>query len=93
MAAFEDLVAIFGAEAKAKLGGPGEREALLSAPVSSFVTAVGALTNKAVVTHDEVSEFSGTVRPDFGVRVNGLLIGHIELTPVIHGDLRIAGRK
>ncbi|WP_255029151.1 type ISP restriction/modification enzyme [Rhodococcus sp. GA1] len=32
-----------------------------------------------VVPHDEVTELDGSVRPDFGVRVNGGVIGHIEL--------------
>lgn len=79
MGDFENAVAEYGARAKAKLSGPGEREALLSGPVSEFITAVGALSSKKVVAHDEVRELDGTVRPDFGVRVNGLLVGHIEL--------------
>ena len=43
MGDFENAVAEYGARAKAKLSGPGEREALLSGPVSEFITAVGAL--------------------------------------------------
>ncbi|MDV2474345.1 N-6 DNA methylase [Rhodococcus zopfii] len=79
MTTFADLVAEYGATAKSKLSGPGEREALLSAPVATFVERVGALAGHLVVAHNEVMELDGTVRPDFGVRVNGVLTGHIEL--------------
>jgi len=31
------------------------------------------------VPHDEVSELDGSVRPDFAIRVGGLITGHVEL--------------
>src|SRR5699024_5840406 len=34
---------------------------------------------RKVVLHAEVREDSGTVRPDFGVRIDGLMSGHVEL--------------
>lgn len=76
---FSDAVAAYGAAAQARLSGPGEREALLVTPISNFIEAVGALSGGVVVPHDEVSEFNGSVRPDFAIRVGGLITGHVEL--------------
>lgn len=76
---FADIVAAYGASAKQRLSGPGEREALLVTPIAQFIEQAGALLGLKVVPHDEVSELEGSVRPDFGVRVNGVLVGHIEL--------------
>lgn len=76
---FSNLVASFGTAARQNLAGPGEREALLSRPVGNFIEHVGALIKLNVVAHDEVAEQDGSVRPDFGVRVNSVLVGHIEL--------------
>jgi hypothetical protein len=77
--AFADIVAGYGASAKQRLSGPGEREALLVTPVSQFIEQAGDLLGLTVVPHDEVAEFEGSVRPDFGIRVNGVIVGHIEL--------------
>ena len=76
---FGDVVAAYGGAAKDKLSGPGEREALLTGPVATFIESVGKLQGHVVIAHNEVAELDGTVRPDFGVRVNGVLTGHIEL--------------
>lgn len=76
---FDDVVAAYGAGAKQRLSGPGEREALLVTPMSQFIQQAGSLLGVTAVAHDEVAEFGGSVRPDFGVRVNQVLIGHIEL--------------
>ncbi|WP_029212997.1 type ISP restriction/modification enzyme [Arsenicicoccus bolidensis] len=76
---FADLVADYGKDAKRRLSGPGEREALLVTPITNLIERAGALVDLTVVTHNEVSELEGSVRPDFGVRVNGVLVGHIEL--------------
>lgn len=77
--AFDTVVASYGTSAKARLSGPGEREALLVTPISLFIEQAGKLLGLAVVAHDEVAELGGSVRPDFGVRVNRVLTGHIEL--------------
>lgn len=76
---FADCVAQYGAATKDKLSGPGEREALLSGPVANFMEAVGDTFGLKVVAHNEVAEQGGSVRPDFGVRVDQILVGHIEL--------------
>lgn len=78
-ATFSDLVANFGTAARQNLSGPGEREALLSRPVGNFIEQFGTLKGLKVIAHDEVAEQDGSVRPDFGVRVNQVLTGHIEL--------------
>lgn len=76
---FADIVAAYGKSAKDRLSGPGEREALLVTPISQFIEEAGNLLGLQVVPHDEVTEFEGSVRPDFGVRVNGAIVGHIEM--------------
>lgn len=76
---FADIVSDYGKAAKARLTGPGEREALLVTPIAQFIERSGELFGLKVVPHDEVTELEGSVRPDFGVRVNGGVIGHIEL--------------
>lgn len=75
---FADLVAKFGSDTKTKLSGPGEREAQLSGPVAQFITDFGNAAGMRITTHDEVS-LDGAVRPDFGVIVDGVLTGFIEL--------------
>lgn len=75
----DTIVAEFGRRAKEKLSGPGEREALITEPVSRLLADFGSTLSRQVVTHDQVSELEGSVRPDFGVRCNGLLVGHVEL--------------
>ena len=75
---FADRVKEYGAKAKEKLGGPGEREALLSQPVSLLIENIGSDMGVATVAHNQVSEQGGAVKPDFGVRVNGVLVGWVE---------------
>ena len=80
MDVFDTLVAQFGAAAKDSLNGPGEPEAALATPVDNLLRAYGEnILSRKVVLHAEVREDSGTVRPDFGVRVDGLMSGHVEL--------------
>jgi hypothetical protein len=76
---FGDHIADFGAQCKLKLAGPGEREALLSGPVSNLLTALGRSMNVLVTAHDEVREMEGALRADFAISVNSELSGHIEL--------------
>jgi Type ISP C-terminal specificity domain/N-6 DNA Methylase len=76
---FSELIEEFGAQCKAKLAGPGEREALISGPVSNLITAIGAAAKIPLVTHDEVREMDGALRADFAISVKGALTGHIEL--------------
>lgn len=80
MVELADLVGQYGALAKDLLNGPGEPEAALSQPVTELITGISSdLLSLKTVMHKEVREDSGTVRPDYGARVNGLMTGHIEL--------------
>ncbi|MGP7815491.1 MULTISPECIES: type I restriction enzyme HsdR N-terminal domain-containing protein [Glutamicibacter] len=80
MVELADLVEQYGALAKDLLNGPGEPEAALSQPVTELITGISSdLLSLKTVMHKEVREDSGTVRPDYGARVNGLMTGHIEL--------------
>lgn len=76
---FSELIAEFGVQCKAKLAGPGEREALISGPVSNLITSIGTAAGLPIVTHDEVREMGGALRADFAISVKGALTGHIEL--------------
>ncbi len=75
----DEAVAIYGEAAKRKLSGPGDREALITAPASDFLVNVGESLGLPVTPHDQVSELDGSVKPDFGVRVGGAIVGHCEL--------------
>ena len=85
---FDNLVGEFGKDVKKSLEGKeGEPEAQLTTPVSHFLKGFGDLHNLSVTLPRETSikvaeggnKKSGTVRPDFGVKVGGLLVGHVEL--------------
>ena len=85
---FDNLVVEFGKDVKKNLeGNEGEPEAQLTTPVSDFLKGFGDLHNLSVTLPRETSikvaeggsKKSGTVRPDFGVKVGGLLVGHVEL--------------
>lgn len=75
----DPLVAQFGATSKAKLAGPGDREAAIRAPLEQFLTAVGKHNGLHVVPHDEVRDTERGVRPDYGMRVEGAIAGYLEV--------------
>ncbi|QZY84650.1 N-6 DNA methylase [Micrococcus luteus] len=79
---FPELVNAYAVSARENLRGPGQAEAALSAPVAALMRGVGELVGRRVVAHSEVTvvgDEGEAVRPDFGVRVDGVLTGHIEL--------------
>lgn len=78
MAFIDEAVSRFGLSCKEKLG-PGQGEAALRAPLEQLMRDCGTVIGRRVVPHDEVSEFEGTVRPDFAINVDGLITGHVEL--------------
>jgi hypothetical protein len=74
------LVERYGREAKEALSGPGDPEAALSQPVTELVRHYGdEVLGLRTYLHAEVREDEGSVRPDFGLKVNGLMTGHVEL--------------
>lgn len=59
--------------------GVGEPEAALRGPLESFVDAVTADSAMSVVMSDEVRLGEAGVRPDYGVHVDGQLVGYLEV--------------
>src|SRR5690625_3579686 len=75
-----EIVEKSGKQAKEALSGPGDREAALQQPITNLVTSYGLeVLNLRTVLHAEVREDAGSVRPDYGIKINGLMSGHIEL--------------
>lgn len=76
---WSNAVATFGAETKAKLAGPGDREAAIRAPLDGLLTALGGLLGLVVVPFDEVRDTERGVRPDYAISVGGAITGYIEV--------------
>lgn len=76
---FAALVKTFGLAASTSLSGPGQAEAALNRPVANLIEGTGRLRGLDTSVHEQVSELDQSVRPDFGVRVGGHLVGHVEL--------------
>lgn len=74
-----DAVADFGADARQKLAGPGDREAAIRAPLEGLLKAAGSALGVPAVFHDEVRDEERRVRPDYGVSVKGLMAGYVEV--------------
>jgi len=74
------LIEQYGDRAKEALTGPGEKEAALQQPLTELLRTYGSeILGLRTVLHEEVREDAGTVRPDYGLKINGLMSGHIEL--------------
>lgn len=73
------VVSEYGASAKAKLSGIGEPEEALRVPLEKLIVDVGALSNRAVVMEGEARLVEVGARPDFAVRVNGAIVGYLEV--------------
>ena len=74
-----EAVSVFGTACKAKLGGPGDREAAIRAPLEGLLAAAGKQLRVSAVFHDEVRDTQRQVRPDYGVSVGGAITGYIEV--------------
>lgn len=72
-------VSDFGVVCKAKLAGPGDREAAIRAPLEGLLGAAGSAIGVPAVFHDEVRDTTRQVRPDYGVSVKGAITGYIEV--------------
>jgi len=77
--AWDEAVSAFGAGAADKLAGPGDREAAIRSPLEQLIKTTGALSGKQAVLHDEVRDEDRRVRPDYGVSINKVMIGYIEV--------------
>ncbi|HEX2903961.1 MAG TPA: type I restriction enzyme HsdR N-terminal domain-containing protein [Jatrophihabitans sp.] len=76
--AFEKLVSDYGDDARTRLSA-NKNEAQLTLPVSGLVEGAAKLISLQATADREISELDGTVRPDFAVRVDKLMVGHVEL--------------
>ncbi|PYF99068.1 N-6 DNA Methylase [Georgenia satyanarayanai] len=72
-------VSTFGDTCKAKLSGPGDREAAIRAPLEALLGAAGDRLGVDAVFHDEVRDTERQVRPDYGVSVKGAITGYVEV--------------
>lgn len=72
-------VKVFGVECAKKLAGPGEAEAAIRTPLEHLLRAAGPELGVRAVFHDEVRDTERRVRPDYGVSVDGVITGYIEL--------------
>lgn len=74
-----DAVATFGQACRAKLSGPGDREAAIRTPLEGLLGAGGQALGVKAVFHDEVRDTERQVRPDYGVSVKGAITGYVEV--------------
>ncbi|MET9775943.1 type ISP restriction/modification enzyme [Streptomyces sp. NPDC006367] len=73
-------VSDFGRACRMKLAGGGGQEAAIRGPLENLLAAVGSHHSLSEVTwHDEVELRDLGVRPDYAVRVDGVVNGYIEL--------------
>lgn len=76
---WDSAVSVFGASCAAKLAGPGDKEAAIRAPLEVLIEQAGGLVGRPAVLHDEVRDSERRVRPDYGVSVEQVMIGYIEV--------------
>lgn len=78
---FSDIVSTYIRTVNENLSSQiGEPEAQLTTPVANLLVAVGSeIDNQEIVVIRETRIEDGAARPDFGVQVDGLLVGHVEL--------------
>ncbi|MFF8424889.1 type ISP restriction/modification enzyme [Streptomyces sp. NPDC016566] len=75
-----DAVSDFGRSCKVKLAGGGGQEAAIRSPLEALLAAVGGHHSLREVTwHDEVAIPELGVRPDYALRVDGVVSGYIEV--------------
>jgi Type ISP C-terminal specificity domain/N-6 DNA Methylase len=74
-----EAVAEFGSACKAKLSGPGDREAAIRTPLEELLAHFGEQLHVKAVFHDEVRDPERRVRPDYGVSIDGAIAGYVEV--------------
>jgi hypothetical protein len=79
LAPWDAAVSAFGAASAEKLAGPGDREAAIRTPFANLVSQLGLLCKRPAVLHDEVRDADRRVRPDYGVSINTIMMGYIEI--------------
>lgn len=76
---WDAAVSVFGSTAAAKLAGAGQREAAIRAPLDTLISTISSSLGRPAVLHDEVSDFERRVRPDFGVSIDSVVMGYVEV--------------
>lgn len=76
---WDAAVSTFGNASRAKLDGPGDREAAIRAPLEALIARAGELCGRPAVLHDEVRDTERRVRPDYGVSIQGVMMGYVEV--------------
>lgn len=79
MSRFDEIVSAFGTATRAKLAGPGDREAAIRSPIERLVTDVATELGLTAVPYDEVRDTDRAVRPDYAIAVDGAITGYIEV--------------
>lgn len=79
LGAWDTSISAFGAACAEKLAGPGDREAAIRTPLANLVSQLGQLCGRPALLHDEVRDEDRRVRPDYGVSINKVMMGYIEV--------------
>lgn len=79
MSDWDLAVSTFGGACAAKLAGPGDREAAIRSPLEELVRRAGAICGRDAVLHDEVRDVDRRVRPDYGVSIDQVMMGYVEI--------------
>lgn len=74
-----DALRDFGRLCKAKLAGPGDREAAIRSPLEQLLTTAGGQLGVRAVFYDEVRDTERRVRPDYAVSIEGAIGGYVEV--------------
>jgi hypothetical protein len=75
----DEIISVFGVATKAKLNGPGDKEAAIRSPIERLITDAAAELGLTAVPYDEVRDTERAVRPDYAIAVNGVITGYIEV--------------
>lgn len=76
---WDTAISAFGSTCAEKLAGPGDREAAIRTPLANLISELGRLCSRPAVLHDEVRDRDRRVRPDYGVSINTIMMGYIEV--------------
>jgi hypothetical protein len=76
----QSAVAEYGRECKEQLeGGISEPEAAIRSPIEKLLGVVAAQSNRKIVTHGEAPLVESGVRPDYALRIDGVVTGYLEV--------------
>lgn len=79
MSTFRQAVQAYGDAAKDLLDGTGDPEAAIRTPLEGLLSAVAGMLGRKVVQHSESRLNDLHVRPDYAIRVDGVICGYVEV--------------